>query len=67
MRQLDKGLQKGFYVCVQVVSVSVAPNLLFHSFIPLLWDTAPSVPSTLYIWSILSGFLLLKENKYTCC
>lgn len=37
MRQLDKGLQKGFYVCVQVVSVSVSlsPNLLFHSFLPL--------------------------------
>lgn len=37
MRQLDKGLQKGFYVCVHVVSVSVSlpPNLLFHSFLPL--------------------------------
>lgn len=47
MRQLDKGLQKGFYVCVQVVSasVSLSPNLLFHSFLPLFGDTASLFPT----------------------
>lgn len=45
MRQLDKGLQKGLYVCVQVVSVSLSPNVLFHSFLPLFGNTASLFPT----------------------
>lgn len=56
------------YVFKLSLSLSLSLLIFYSIHLFLYCEILPSLcPNTWYISSILSGFLLLKKNKYTCC